>query len=321
MLIVYLDQNKWIELSSFLYGKRRDRDLRDVIRFIQFSRAQKLVCFPLSCGHYQETRGHGDSARRRRLAEVMWDISEGTTLADPTVILRHELDEALLHRFPDRVHPLQMEPFNLLRQGVAGISPDPTFKIAVPESIPLKKRRIIEEMIEKSLLSGVNLFTGKEAPRAGTSEFQLRFQDALNTLPDRLERLGPEARERALYAIGLIGIKDAVSQALFRHGISWDELLALGVDGLTAFIDDLPSQRADVHLHHHWIRNKALRAERTELIDWGEMGPMTMYCDVVVTEKQFADLINRGQLLKRATVITDLLQLPGILIEKSRQQG
>ncbi len=184
----------------------------------------------------------------------------------------------------------------------------------------MRTKRAIEELVEKSLLSGSNFLTGETAHRVGTSERAVVFQDAMNTLSERLEELDTETRERALYAIALNGIREPLGEALLRHGVSWEELFALGREGLIEFVDDLPSQRADVHLHRYWIKNRALRATRTLLIDWGQMGPMVMYCDVVVTEKLFADLINRGHLRKHATVITDLTQLPKVLVEKSRQQ-
>ena len=101
-----------------------------------------------------------------------------------------------------------------------------------------------------------------------------------------------------------------MNDALERHGILWPEFAVLGETNWRIFIDNLPTCRVDMHLRRQWAKNKQLKPKPSELNDWAFLGAAVAYCDVVVTEKLFADLVNRGHLEKRAHVITDLKQLP-----------
>ena len=78
-----------------------------------------------------------------------------------------------------------------------------------------------------------------------------------------------------------------------------------------AFLDDMPWQRADMHLKRQWAKNANLKPNNrnSSLSDWTFLSVAVSYCDIVVTEKLMADLYSRG-FNTRATVITQLSQLP-----------
>ena len=80
-------------------------------------------------------------------------------------------------------------------------------------------------------------------------------------------------------------------------------------------LEEMPTCRVDVHLHRQWAKNKTLRAGPGHLNDWGYVGEAAMYCDVVVTEKFLADMLTRDRFQTRARVITDLADLPRVVLE------
>jgi hypothetical protein len=63
-----------------------------------------------------------------------------------------------------------------------------------------------------------------------------------------------------------------------------------------------------MHLRLQWVRNQQLKTRLSDLNDFGYVGIAAAYCDVVVTENQLADLLNRDK-NKKATVICDLMEL------------
>jgi hypothetical protein len=108
MKVTYLDQLHWIELSRAVHGRARFPDTPGVLETLRQARASGRACFPLSYGHYLETRKHRDAERRQRLATLMFELSGGLTIAPPPAVWRHEIEVALEHCFPGRVVP---EPF------------------------------------------------------------------------------------------------------------------------------------------------------------------------------------------------------------------
>jgi hypothetical protein len=105
--------------------------------------------------------------------------------------------------------------------------------------------------------------------------------------------------------------KDPIA-VLAGHGIRLGEFALLGEQGWRALLDDMPSRRADMHLRNQWAKNASLTPKESDLNDWAFLGVGVSYCDIVVTEKQVADLFSRG-FETRATILTDLRQLPDML--------
>src|SRR4051794_16493337 len=92
MLTVYLDQAKWINLSTARVGRVDGARFIGALDVARQALAMGLVQFPLSTGHYIETWRASDSDRRRRLAETMIELSQGLSLAKPPDLCDNELD-------------------------------------------------------------------------------------------------------------------------------------------------------------------------------------------------------------------------------------
>jgi hypothetical protein len=321
MKIVYLDQNKWIELSRTHYG-RGDRSLSPVIDFLKRSRELRLACFPLSLTHYMETHKHRDPDARSRLAKFMLGLSGGQTLIDLGHITRFELENALFRLFPHRVRADQIPQLNLLGWGVfhsAGKG-SKGMKLSGPslERIPRKLSSELELtatlLMEQALLSGVMPFTKEEAPRAPDSDAPQRFRDHLEHLKIRVGSLGRDLRERTLYAISMVDILEPLNDALEKYNISREEFEALGIAGFCSLLDNMPTRRVDIHIQRQWAKNPSLKSRLSDLNDMGILAPASIYCDVLVTEKQFADLVQRDGFQCNARILTDLHKLPEVLV-------
>jgi len=328
MRIVYLDQNKWIELAQASLGRSKSQHLREVLEILRGARDLNLACFPVAFSHYIETHKHRNPERRASLAAFMRDMSGGLTIAAYPHLIRYEIDAALYKRFPGRVTPDHLASLNLLGKGLSHAAGIPRFRLVLPDADltgdQAKLWRLIkaqiEDIYEEDMLSGTSRFTGEEAPRADLSAPELAFKQHLDQLASRLQPLDAETRERVLHATALVDIVQPLNEALVRHSISWIDFLALGEDGVSDFVEDLPTKRLDIGLQREWAKNSGLRAKRSELIDWGQVGPMVMYCDVVVTEKLFADLVKRTRIEHRAAVLTNLRHLPSALLHTASAQ-
>jgi hypothetical protein len=76
------------------------------------------------------------------------------------------------------------------------------------------------------------------------------------------------------------------------------------------FLEQMPSIRVNAHLYAQWLQNPQLPVNENDLNDWHYVGAAVAYADVVVTERHFAHIVNSGDLVKKAVVISDLTDLP-----------
>lgn len=317
MKVVYFDQNKWIDLARARFGAPTGARFKATFQFLSDPATRARVILPLSAIHYIETaRIGGGSKKRVRLGQTMWDLSGGYTMAPHSAILDHELELALERRFPS----VSVRPFSLIAKGVAhafgmdhpGYRIPEQFRSALPSQVAIAFERAAHVLMEESVLTGVGprgitmLPWHMEGPN-------VRFMQHLETLHPRISQLPRRQWEDALLALSMVDILDQLNPALHRHGISADTFEALGKEGWRAFMLDLPTRRVDVQLHRQILRNPKLRPKMSDLEDWAGLGPAAAHCDVVVCEKHFADLLLRDGFSPKATIVTDLRELPSIL--------
>jgi hypothetical protein len=315
MRIVYLDQNHWIHLARSVYDQPGAAAPPEVVASLRAAQRSGQACFPLSLAHYIETQRQATADRRSRLSRVMLDLSAGWTVVPPHVVLLREIEEALQKRFPGRV---TLEPFRYLGRGLSHAA-DHDFDLDLPwpaeaAVIPADVRVVIERTFRmaatQAVLSGV--VPGEQPVRGAVQDADRRFKANLEKLSGTAGQHSLPELERRIYANTLADIEQPVRQALVRHGIAMDEFAALDEEGLRSFLDDLPSRRVDMHLNLQWAKNRALRAKDTHLNDWAYLGTAVVRCDVVVTDKEMADLLGRG-LHPRARVLSKLSDLTPLL--------
>jgi len=308
--IIYLDQNKWIELARAVTGKATPQ-LIQVLDILRESKRLGLNVFPLSLAHFIETNKRRDLQSRSRLGSLLWELSDNWTLAGPAAIQRWELDRALAITLNRR---LNERPFSLLGKGVTHASDHlPAIRLDPDRVLPDELRASLEEqadrLLTKSVLTGLSPWG--EPAKPDLSGPAKKFSDGLLQARARLLSAAPDLQRKAGYAQVLADMLEDIQRVLAFHGIPEAEFFAIGAEGLTSFVDAMPSIRLDMHLRLQWVRNQQLKTRLSDLNDFGYVGTAAAYCDVVVTENLLADLLNRDK-NKKATVISDLMDLPKV---------
>jgi hypothetical protein len=159
------------------------------------------------------------------------------------------------------------------------------------------------------MLTGLSPWAEPEKPDlSGPAK---KFCDGLLQARARLRGADPNLQRKAGYAQTLVNMLEDIQRALSFHGIPEAEFFAIGAEKLIGFVDAMPSIRLDMHLRLQWVRNQQLKTRLSDLNDFGYVGTAAAYCDVLVTENQLADLLNRDK-GKKATVISDLMDLPRV---------
>ena len=322
-IIVYLDQNKWVDLSRAALGLIDAQDVYKVYESLQSLSDQGFVHFPLSLAHYTETHWPQNENRRRRLASVMWNLSRGFAMAPLSIIVPYEIDQALARFFPGRVPPRDFQIFGYGAFHAIG-QPSQALKISWPAaaSLPPDFKRYFEAYLDNQaqlvLLSGSMPITGESFGREGYTEAKQGFQQQLDSWVSEMAPLTAQQRQRRAYQSIMADIWIHLKEALDQHAIPEADFAALGEDKGRQFIDSLPSRRIERHLLLQWAKNAQLLARSSDLNDWASLGPALAYCDVVVTEKHFANIVGREGFTTRATVLTNLCDLPSTIANLSQ---
>jgi hypothetical protein len=151
---------------------------------------------------------------------------------------------------------------------------------------------------------------GLEMPQFRDTLHNYRFKRHLEMMRPVISQMPAAQWDDALYAMALIDIEDPLNDVLKRHGLSGRDLESFEKQALTSLIQDLPSRQVNLQLHRQAVRNPQMKHHINDLEDWS--GLAAAYCDVVVCDKHFADLILRDGFRPKARVITDVRALPEI---------
>ncbi|MGE3335997.1 MAG: hypothetical protein AB7I36_20345 [Rhodospirillaceae bacterium] len=274
--------------------------------------------FPLSGAHYIESNKQHDNERFRRLGQFMYELSGTVTIASPVSIVRHEIEMAFMRALPFRIQPAA---FTLLGKGVGHaigmpdvgpVARDPTG--LVPREKVEALQKLARDSFEQSVLTGCFPWDTTPQPR-GRPDFSQHDKNFLAEMYDfrkRLDTDDKDLKERAIYANVMVTMLDELNEIRERHGIPFNVFEQMGIEGVTAFLEDMPSVRVNIHLRRQWLANARLQGRANDRNDWFYLGAAAAHCDVLVAEKHFAGLVNRPGLVKRATVITDLRDLPRV---------
>ncbi len=295
MRIIYLDQNKWIQVARAVHGKKEGADVVSLVAALGRAVADARILLPLSEIHYLEIAKIRDANRRRRLGRTMWRLSKGFTLASQSTIVEYELAVALAARYPE----IETGRLELIGRGIAH---------AFGEKLPVTFPSPFEELLEVALLTGEGP-TGEQAPPFRQTKYQENFVNHLSNLSTLRQDLPASKLEDALHAIELIDILEPLNAVISRLDLPPTLLEQLDRDGLTDLVESMPTRRVDVHLHRQLLKNPQLRPKRTDLEDWSGLGKAVQYCDHVVCEKHFASLVRRDGFCPRAEIHSSLQEL------------
>ena len=108
-LIVYLDLNHWIGLAQALAGHPKGAAHGDVLQACRAARSGGKALFVLSGTIYAEVQKIKDPMQRRRLAEVMEELTAFSTLVSRVVVMELEFS-ALLDPIAKLPNPLSKAP-------------------------------------------------------------------------------------------------------------------------------------------------------------------------------------------------------------------
>lgn len=293
-MIVYLDQNKWIELARIVNGVETSEKAVSLLREIEISLNSGYL-FPLSAIHLMEFSRIKDPGRRSRLGKVMWKISHGFTFAPQREIVCREIEIA----FSEMGFDIKPRELQLIGRGIPH---------AFGEKIESPLIDAFADNVDEAMLAGISGL-GIEPVHFSSQEHRHKFSEHLSSLNVRKHELDKSTWENWLYAIEMKDILEPLFEVMRKQNIPDSFMTNWGEQKLKQFLNLIPTRRLDIHLHRQVIRNYEYKSKLSDLEDWAGLGIAMCYCDVVICEKHFADLVSRDGYTTKARVETSLYDL------------
>jgi hypothetical protein len=290
MKILFLDQNKWIQLAQVHSGKIVSEAVCDIYQQLINASHKGEILVPLTAANILETSKRNDPDSRANLAQIQAKLSKGFVFRSRKTRLLLEIRNALCLAFGN--DPVQL----------------PANWAVVPGFI-----RAFEEF-EASIASITDFADIHFDPQELYLDFMLRQDDQVrrqghviffhdsNSLISRIQTRrtrmagsSPEIRWRAYAAQLFLDHQDQITEVLGTLGRTLEDMRKLPLEAFHKFIRDIPTLNVESELA---VRLEA-QTGSLEVNDLGDMQNFYMsipYADIMVAEKNFVSLAKQARL-------------------------
>lgn len=294
---IYLDQNKWIDLSRAHHKRQDGAAFEDILRNLELAVADDSVILPLGASHFIETAKHGDSSARKRIASTMVQLGKGWTIAPQSNLVRREIRSALLSVFNVKKASKPPQPFG---RGVG-------FAFGEPERVTdssiawCRADRFPEEMMIANVRTALTSPFESMRKRGinGVESIADSFVDRVELVRSKLKSLSSTLQKRYYYAELLYQLRSELDLALGSAGISASSFMDAGRSKLVEFWQSVPTMDTETELfvsrNRHWDRS----VEANDIRDIAFLSVAIPYCDIVVTEKFWVAVAEQTGLSKK----------------------
>jgi hypothetical protein len=316
MLRVYLDQNHWVALLKARIGRRDGDRHQDALLVLREAVERNWVSLPLSIEHVMEIHHRADWKSRVELAETIVELSRWHAIGSHRRLYEAEIDSSLAAMFGRPIAPRTAQAFGVGLNHAFGrkvIDYEPPGE--VPPEMQNDVRRFANSVLEFAALVGAppgfqapnyDPDAGRAVSRAFAEE-QERMREVRR--PHGYHR--GESGRRATSVEVFAEFEEGITAALKGAGLHWGHVYASERAGMERLIELTPMM--SVHLELSRLRHEASPKawEENDLNDLSALSRAIVYCDVVVTERVWADLVGRTNLERRfgTTVLRDLTEL------------
>ncbi|WP_395638542.1 hypothetical protein [Pseudolysinimonas sp.] len=327
MLRIYLDQNKWIDLARAATGHPSGKAFTEALAFARAAIATGSASFPLDFYRYSETTKRADPRSRNDVIDVMLELSRHHTIALARDALPAEIDFELNRRLGRPEVPRRSEVFglglrhvlkdrlDLPRPDLSRLDDASKAKILGRE---LDFERAFQQVVEEELFRrGSDALQAPEFVKTIAS-IDARYADHETLIRSEIQRRGltGELLEAAVRASDLGSIQGEVIEALERVGLTWEEFVGeLTPSFVQSFMDSLPTRHVTNVMRSAKLRQWEQQWEPNDLNDLLGLPIAAVYCDVVVTERQWAHRLRVGKIDERygTVVLSNVADLVPIL--------
>ena len=315
MDIIFLDQNKWIDLARIHTGKDKAPTRQALLEELKAAVTNGKVIFPLTVAHILETSKRNDPKSRAHLAEVQTALSKGYVFRSRKARLLLEMRSALKRLFSEpeielpqhwAIVPGFMQAFEHFDE--MGAQPNEA-----------KRTRFLNQHIDPKVQLYDYLVGQDDTSRRAAHQMYASESDALVTrIEDRRKlwsTVTPAVRERAYAARLFFDHQGYVAHELEAIGHSVDEMKALGGSALIQFMAEVPTFAIEVALSVS-LEKQSRPIHANDIRDMHSFCSAIPYALRLIAENTFVTLALQSKLDSRygCNISTKLDDLSGLYI-------
>lgn len=313
MDIVYLDQNKWIELARVQAGSVSSGPAADLYAQLLAAVQSGQVLFPLSASHVFETSKRNDPESRGHLAETQAKLSRGFVYRSRTGRLEVEV-RTTLHRLFG-IEPPELPQHWAIAHGFLQAFEPMDASIASPAAANRVAR--INAFLDPAL-QYVDYMKNQDDSRRRKvhAALALAAADLLARMEVRRALLSGESvdlRRRAYAVQQFMDHQDMFLRILNSIGFTFEQLKALGERAVRALIEEVPTLNVEAAMAAR-LESETGPLEANDLFDMQSFYTAIPYSCHVVAEKASISRARQAKLnalykVKLSQSLNDLLNV------------
>ncbi|MFE2763347.1 hypothetical protein [Streptomyces halstedii] len=291
-LVVYLDQNKWSEISNAFHAPSKvSKASRSAAEKLAQWVVEERIVLPASAGHYSETTKRFDTTKRYSLGLTVLTHSRGWQMRDALQTRRNELHDEFCRRSGNITRVRSAPVFTLSPDALHSTAVRGMQHYAAPTTFEPTLAFATEALTSATASIDTMLDTERvePGPDTGWADSNQRFSDWLDE-----QDLDSQQKRKVIDAFLLSDIsaelaEEAHAAALpvedFRHWISTE-----AANDIRRF----PALGLFREMLHNRHLNKGTKWRINDLTDMIYLSCAAGYADFVVCERHMRDPLNHG---------------------------
>lgn len=310
LMIIYLDQNKWIDIAKTISNPERYPKYIDVVKLIKEKADLGEWIFPVSLIHFMETLSRADLKSRKNLASVISSISKNYSIKSFVEIEKEEFVN-LFAKLHDATKQMSISAIKKnIFPAIGADKVDVTFKHELPSEV----KELIQDVVE-SLVDDENIFTmfmeqgysqdlikeNNEGDQLSKKQWE-KTQKYLQTLPKEHKYkiclvegflVQFKSHEKLLSTIFKKNREELIPPSIFKES-----------ESTINFLESIPSLNVQINLMYELLKNPQRPIQLHDNRDVAFLATAIPYCDIVITERTWKHAAKARNLnIKYSTII------------------
>lgn len=294
-LIIYLDQNAWIELAKIYFNKTTSDDGKVLLEKIRKAVDENRAIFPITITNYDEALRVSYKARRKKLAYYIFRISQGYSF-HPNIsrTIEAELCNVILRKVG--LPTIKMRKY-ILKQGTSNLM-GAKYTLTQSFKSPLPKE-IIDQLYTLTETSFSLNFILNEAE---TVKCDVKQSDIDKMEKNRHELFKIKDKKLRYKTFMAWNIHDflvpIIAEFLYYSGLPKDTIIRAGMteDDIYRLLDSLPTALCFLTLLYQRDQLADRKIEANDFNDIVFLSLSIPYSDIVVTEKLWKTISHGSKL-------------------------
>lgn len=309
MRIIYLDQNKWVDLAKAMTRPAEHSDVHALMLILSDEVAAGRIVVPLTSTNLYETFKVNKMQQRQDLALVQATLSRGMVFRGRHRRLETEISDLLREAYG--LPPIERAPNWFLSDvffEATAEAGDPRLGFSLSERVMeiIRQRpelalcEYLANADDQSRIASVIMFS------QGSEELRQRIEERRQRHADQSVAM----RRRIYSALLVIEDLDLILAIAGRAGVPWRTILEIGKVTTKRIPADVPTYHVEREIVLR-LEEQSRKIHENDFRDMQAFCAVLPYADVIVAERQFINLSVQAGLGKKYTteLLTDLLDL------------